>query len=226
MCKDWYQIVMDPATMEQSLINDGSIDPELGLGEIFNTSLEWMRLREVNPFSGNLLENPNFAGNNKHPWTLPWGGNYILEKSGVGGAKHFPEEAGCTEDTKCIATSYTMFTREQTVNLLKVPKIKQMFALYDVYACWSVWIAPRFDCKSEYKSWINGEVMSDVELPAGREWSRHEGSVKVDLKQGVVYKEQGKDRQFWAGNYGVKILNPTVRLRLQEREKRENCISI
>ena len=209
--------------MEQSLINDGYIDPDLGLGEIFKTSLEWMRLREVNPFSGNLLENPNFAGDNKHPWKSR--GFYELESSDTGHNDPFPEEAGCNEDTKCIATNNRRFTREQTVNLLKVPKMKQMFALYDVYACRSVWIAPRFTNQSEYKSWINSEVMGYVKLPAGIAWAHHEGSVKVDsLKKGVVYKEQTKDKKYLLNLYGAKVLNPTVRLRLQEKEKRENCI--
>lgn len=218
VCRDWYAIVMDPGTMEQALINDGSIDPGLGLGKIFETSLEWMRLREMNPFKGNLLENPNFAGNNKHPWVSR--GDYILETSGAGGAKEFPVEAGCNESTKCITTSYMTFERKQSINLSKVPKMRQLFALYDVYVCWSVWIAPRFDCCSEYKSWLNGKEMSDVQLPAGIEWSHHEGRVEVNKKRGIniiEYKEQGKDRQFWAGHYGVKILSPTVRLKLQKK---------
>jgi len=211
-------------TMEQVLINDGSIDPGLGLGEVFETSLEWMRLREVNPFKGNLLKNPCFTGST-HPWEIIYRGDYILESTGQGGCKPFPEEAGCDANTRAVVTSYTWFKREQSIPLSKVPKMKRLFELYDVYAVWSVWIAPRFDCSSEYKAYINSELLSEVSLPAGREWQYHTESVKVDNMKELKYSEQGKDRQFWAGHYGVKILNPTVRLRLQKKVKYTSYVS-
>lgn len=226
VCREWYDIAMDPGTMEQALVNDGSIEPGLGLGQLFETSLEWRRLREVNPFKGNLLKNPNFSRT-----TAPWRttGDYTLEGPEVHGAQPLPVEAECDLSTnKAVVTSYTWFHRSQSINLTRIPKIQKMFDLYKVYVCWSVWIAPRFDCSSVYKSHIEPRnnnykqpqspaTLSDVSLAAGTEWEYHTKRVKLDRSSEIVYAEKGKDSQFWAGHYGVKIFNPTIRLMLQRK---------
>ena len=137
------------------------------------------------------------------------------------GCDPWPVEAGPAYHN--VVTTYYEGVRTQTIRLeSKLPTIAQQLkgSGRKVEVHWSVWIAPRFDCGSEFTatlSWNNGSEkeifeLAHVELQEGGPWRKLE---KVVVLKGCVdgvfeYEEKGKDTRFLAGYYGVKILNPSI----------------
>ena len=121
-----------------------------------------------------------------------------------------------------MVTSYFAATRCQKIQLQnKVPTIvQQLKGGRKIQVHWSVWIAPRFDCASEFSaslSWAGGEIeLGSMKLCAGRKWIKLQKVVTLDgcLDGEFCYKETGSDSQFLDGYYGVKILSPKITIKI------------
>jgi hypothetical protein len=132
-------------------------------------------------------------------------------------------------------TTYFSCSRRQKIDLSKwYPNIENLIQSgFKVRLYWHVWIAARYDCKSMYRAYImyddlhedlvhNDEVNSDKillgkkDLPAGREWVRLSSTLDLDPSKGssFSYYDAGQDGQYWRGHYGVKVLNPTICVRI------------
>jgi len=126
---------------------------------------------------------------------------------------------------KNFATSYFMCQKYQLVDLVScgletslLKKVKPRIQIKDFYAA-------RFDCGAEYHIGVMlldenltvvESVIFDETIEQGSENDWHEYSHEFkDYDESVRYVlffHGGKDTQFWAGNYGVKLSKSRVNL--------------
>ncbi|GMT34592.1 hypothetical protein PFISCL1PPCAC_25889, partial [Pristionchus fissidentatus] len=150
--------------------------------------------------------------------------------------------AGCEphpEISRCFATSYSWGKRLVNINLVKEGVPEWLLDHIRPRIIVSELVAPRFDCSSIYK--MQAQLLRDNEqfdaraaLPRFRavekEWPQwtnpaHWEKVEVvfeDYPSGVReigILSQGKDQQFWAGNYGAKFANLQIRLEMPDEAR-------
>ena len=165
------------------------------------------------PTSG--YESPKTTG-----WICGHGGDWKLEKHI--GCDSYPPDAG---NPQCnLVSSYMSCDRRQEIDLSEYfPKIGELISNgFSVKLLWQVWVAPRYDCKSKFSAKLDISdktiKLREINLEAGRQWV--ELTEEVDItkllrgKTMFTYTETAKDRQYWAGHYGAKVLSPSIRVRI------------
>ncbi|KAM9445011.1 F-box only protein 6-like isoform 1-T1 [Clarias gariepinus] len=167
----------------------------------------------------NLLKNPNAEEEFKDWKIVENGGDrWAVENM----FKPHPDETV----TKCFVTSYWPCIKAQLINLEKegyspafMDEVQPDIVITD-------WYAPRWDCGSVYqicvellnhkKKVIQVFQPEQVTFPQwnDQEWNKMTHVFK-DYGPGVRFihfKHGGKDTQFWAGHYGIRVTNSSVEL--------------
>ena len=235
-CKVFKRALNDVSTWSQRLQRHGIV---LSYEEINDIGLEALKLT-YKVWGQNLLENPNcdkgleFEEDISGPmplklaniegWTVNDRGCFKLEKNV--GLESWPAEAGFAHHN--VATAYDDGVRSQTIRLeSKLPVVAQQLkgSGRKVEVHWSVWVAPRFKRGSQFTaslSWSKGSETEHFELArvdfnTDKMWRKLEKVVVLDgCDNGVFeYKERGNDSRFWPGYFGVKILNPTITIKIK-----------
>ena len=239
VCREWYDILTDPITWQETLINEGCIKPGWYLNQIYQSASEWFQLYNfIKPVSGNLLKNVNFEGNSTKGW-VSVRGDWILERRSRASGNVLPIENNCSKHIYNITTSDRGFHRAQRIQLWRIPKISELIKRFDVYLNWSVWVTPGPKIGSEYTAYISKEqymehsaapsimlcesTFAGKNMALRREWEFKSVSVKLDRLDlhRCFYHETGKDTRWWDynfGRYGVKIFNPTLCLEIKNRK--------
>ncbi|XP_062587269.1 F-box only protein 6-like [Saccostrea cucullata] len=181
-----------------------------------------------NPYKRNLIQNPRALDKFNHWKIVKNGGDRFVVENKPSGSHPLEKFTDIKGPYKCWVTSYGMCEKHQTIDLLKegcspevLDKIKPEIQV-------SEWYAARFDCKMEYHIKVKLLDAESKELdkwsfsdekPAGRDWFQVE-HIFTTYPEGLRYikfQHKGKDRQFWAGHYGSKFTNASVRFNLQQR---------
>ncbi|XP_066527844.1 F-box only protein 6-like isoform X1 [Hoplias malabaricus] len=166
----------------------------------------------------NLLKNPNAEENIKNGWEIIENGGDKWTIEGM--FEPHPDETV----TKCFVTSYFPCVKRQLINLVKegyhpglLDKIQPDIVISD-------WYAPREDCGSQYeicvellnreKKVIKSFRPEPVTFPQWNDpqWNKVSHVFKK-YGPGVRYVQfthGGKDTQFWAGWYGIRVTNSCV----------------
>ncbi|GMT03616.1 hypothetical protein PENTCL1PPCAC_25790 [Pristionchus entomophagus] len=203
--------------------------------------LDFEQIWVKNPFRSNLVP-PTLRTlaemEKEYGWKFSTSGQSIDRSS----MKVEEPPAGCEphpDFERCFSTSYTWGQKLITINLVKegVPEwiLDRIRPRIVVSEC----VAPRFDCASEYH--MHAQLLRENELfdtrarlPRFRvekkewpqwtnpaEWERVE-IIFDDYPMGmreIGVLSQGKDQQFWAGNYGSKFANLQIRIEMPDEAR-------
>ncbi|XP_075244671.1 F-box only protein 44-like [Convolutriloba macropyga] len=132
------------------------------------------------------------------------------------GAYPIPDKVGVPTQ-HCFVTSYRLGIRVQVLNFSKYSIREGVMELLKPTINYSQWVSSRHDCGCEAE--LSIQVKSGLwtmkpdpldwntsqEGVERRVWYKMEDEVQCALPiDTIVYRSTGKDRQFWAGNYGSK----------------------
>lgn len=153
----------------------------------------------------------------------------VVEFDNIGSEELLDENK---KNMRRFATSYFMCEMYQLIDLhdfdfdkVVLEKLKPQIEVSDSYSA-------RYDCGSEYhirvvlydeNFSILDRISFDQELP---QWTkgdwRHFKHVFKDYPSTlrfILFQHGGKDKQFWSGNYGIKLTNSKVMLRFIQDQK-------
>ncbi|KAG7323129.1 hypothetical protein KOW79_012831 [Hemibagrus wyckioides] len=167
----------------------------------------------------NLLKNPN-AEDGFTGWNIieNGGDKWVVENM----FSPHPDETV----TKCFVTSYLQCIKSQLIDLEKEGYNPAFMDEIQPDIVISDWYAPRWDCGSVYE--IRVELLNrkkktvqffqpdPVEFPQwnDQQWEQMTYTFK-DYGPGVRFihfKHGGRDTQFWAGHYGIRVTNSSVEI--------------
>lgn len=183
--------------------------------------IEWCRLAVLEPFGRNLIKNPCGREQLLH-WEIQHGGNgWTVEES-----RDFVEGA---ETQTCFASSYQCCTKWQVVDLLKEGLWEDLLDTYQPDIIISDWWGAREDCGCCYEISVSllaankRLVIAEFNLQPDPvpQWSdakyQQVSYIFQNYGPGVRYvrfMHKGQDTQFWAGHYGARVTNSTVRVKI------------
>lgn len=125
----------------------------------------------------------------------------------------------------CFASSYDWGTLVISIPQLPLPIERSLrnFQSKSLSIRFSFWFASRFDqasrFRARFKVTIEGNIL-ESSLPeysndAGTKWRKYIWFLPLPFPyrnvQSISFFWQGKDRQWWSGNYGAKIANVSIR---------------
>ncbi|XP_061174325.1 F-box only protein 6-like [Saccostrea echinata] len=181
-----------------------------------------------NPYNRNLIKNPCALEKFDH-WKIDKNGGdrFVVEDKPVG-CHPLEKFADFKGSYKCWVTSYGWCEKHQIIDLVKEGCSSEVLDKIRPEVQVSEWYAARFDCKMEYhikvelldaESKVLDKWSFSDEKPAGRDWFQVE-HIFTSYPEGlrfIKFRHKGKDQQFWAGHYGSKFTNASVRFNLQHR---------
>ncbi|XP_023241270.1 F-box only protein 6-like [Centruroides sculpturatus] len=219
VCRKWRDIVTSQTLWKEKCERDKRILPFIIFQELPHNY--YLNIYLKNPYGRNLVKNPSGTAGLSY-WK-------ITHNDGEGWkVENPPQGSDPVPDTNiqyCFATSYGLSEKFQIIDLIKEgvhPEVLDQ-ALLDIEI--SEFHAARFDCGSIYTLQVkllakNGIVLEEYNSGkieetqwAGKRWSQ-EKHVFSNYKPGVRYIKfihSGKDTQFWAGHYGSKMSQATVK---------------
>ncbi|XP_067226613.1 uncharacterized protein [Chanodichthys erythropterus] len=165
----------------------------------------------------NLLKNPS-AQDGLRGWKIVRSeGEWVTAEN----CKPLPDTV-----TKCFVTSYGLCLKRQLIDLEKEGYSDAFMDQVQPHINISDWYAPRFDCGSEYQICV--ELLDERKNPImtfqpekvifsfrnSEPWCqmthvfKHYGpGVRF-----IRFTHGGKDTQFWAGHYGIRVTNSSVEI--------------
>ncbi|XP_051737077.1 LOW QUALITY PROTEIN: uncharacterized protein fbxo44.9 [Ctenopharyngodon idella] len=165
----------------------------------------------------NLLKNPS-AQDGLRGWKIVRSrGEWVTEEN----RKPLPDTV-----TKCFITSYGVCLKRQLIDLEKEGYSDAFMDQVQPHIKISDWYAPRFDCGSEYQICVElldqGKNSIRTFQPEkvifsfrnSEPWCQMTHVFK-DYGPGVRFirfTHGGKDTQFWAGHYGIRVTNSSVEI--------------
>ncbi|GMR34139.1 hypothetical protein PMAYCL1PPCAC_04334 [Pristionchus mayeri] len=201
--------------------------------------LDFERVWVKNPFRANLMRSPIL------PQMAEMGREYGWKFSDEPYASMKVEEppqgtVPHPDIVRCFATSHQWGQRCATVHLTKEGLPEWLLDHVRPRIVVSELVAPRFDCASEYH--LHAQLLRagepfDTRAKTGNRvrvvekewpqwtnpahWERVE-TIFEDYPAGMrtlTVISRGKDRQFWAGNYGAKFANLQVRIEMPDEAR-------
>ncbi|ETE61886.1 F-box only protein 27, partial [Ophiophagus hannah] len=176
----------------------------------------WSRLGVLRPLGRNLVRNPCGREEFRHwavhceGWNAGW--NVEENRSPVEGA----------EAQTCFASSYEWCQKEQLIDLLKEGLWPDLLDAYQPDIVVSDWWGGRQDCGCRYKLFVallaaNKKKKIDVfkakpdPVPQWNDAS-YQKVTHTFRRYGpgvryILFRQRGKDTQFWAGHYGARVTN-------------------
>lgn len=227
VCKRWHSLINSQTVWKMKCERDFGYSKEL-IHLLAQENFKIIYFK--NPYKSNLIKNHDASQEYKHWKILARGGDRFKVENAPAGCD--PIEQYIEEHQKkadgpigCWTTSYGLCSKCQLIDLHKsgVSSIVMDTLKPEIHI--SEWYASRFDCGCEYRLTVEllGSDQSQVldkwtfedVLSAGRSWIKAEHVFK-DYKTGVCYiryHHEGKDTQYWAGWYGVKMTLSSVTLK-------------
>ncbi|KAI5095843.1 F-box protein 44, partial [Silurus meridionalis] len=214
VCNEWKSVVDSTAFWKERCRREGF--KPLNMQRI---PRDWQTFYILCKKRHNLLKNPN-ANENFSGWTIleDGGDRWTVDRL----YSPHPDETV----TKCFVTSYGRCIKSQLIDLEKegyspafMDEIQPDIVITD-------WYAPRWDCGSLYE--INVELLDHkkqiiqlfqperVIFPQwnDQKWEKMTHAFK-DYGPGVrfiLFKHGGRDTQYWAGHYGIRVTNSSVEI--------------
>ncbi|XP_062888943.1 F-box only protein 6-like [Mobula hypostoma] len=216
VCRAWKELIDKVHIWKRMCIRDGyfkrdwDISPE-----------DWKKLYFFRPFQRNLLKNP-CAEEDFQCWTIDINGGdrWKIEDLPESHSANFPNK----DINKYFVTSYGLCRKSQIIDLVENGLWSHLLDIIQPDIVVKDWYAARYDCGciyklrvsllSETKSVIDKFESKKIRIP---QWSDANWNEIVhvfkDYGPGVRYiqfSHEGKDTQFWAGWYGIRVTNSSV----------------
>ncbi|XP_027000288.1 F-box only protein 6-like isoform X2 [Tachysurus fulvidraco] len=213
VCSEWKSVVDSNAFWRKRCRREG-----LKPLNIHKVPRHWQMFYFLCKMRRNLLKNPNADG---------FAGWKIEENGGDGWIKDcifvpHPDETV----TKCFVTSYEQCIKSQLINLEEEGYSPAIMDEIQPDIVISDWYAPRWDCGSEYqiqvellnhrKRTVQSFESEPVFFPQwnDQKWEEMTYTFK-DYGPGIRFirfKHGGKDTQYWAGHYGIRVTHSSVEI--------------
>ncbi|XP_072553323.1 F-box only protein 6-like [Salminus brasiliensis] len=212
VCREW-RLVVDSASFWKEKCRREGLKPR----HADRSAREWQLFYWLCKRRRNLLKNPK-AEENYRGWDIIENGGHKWNIEGM--FTPHPDETV----TKCFVTSYFACIKRQLINLEKEGYSPALLDEIQPDIIISDWYAPRWDCGSEYHICV--ELLNNKKKPIqtfqpelvtfpqwnDQQWNQMTHVFK-DYGPGVRYvrfTHGGKDTQFWAGWYGIRVTNSSV----------------
>ncbi|XP_044291439.1 F-box only protein 17-like [Varanus komodoensis] len=220
VCRRWKRLIDTPTVWKLQWERDPSLRAALKAASR-HPQMEWGRVSVLRPFGRNLIKNPCGKEEFQH-WNIqPGGDGWCVEEN-----KHPVEGA---EAQTCFVSSYYWCIKSQLIDLLKEGFWEDLLDNYQPEILISDWWGPREDCGCVYEihvSLLAGDrrsVIADFKASPDPipQWNdtRYQQVAHSFRRYGpgvryVHFQHKGKDTQFWAGHYGARVTNSTVRVKV------------
>ncbi|XP_051737081.1 F-box only protein 44-like [Ctenopharyngodon idella] len=214
VCREWKKLV-DSASHWRERCEREEIQP----CDASRTPEDWRLFYFLAKNPRNLLNNPR-ADDGLQGWNLIQNGGDRWEAHG--NRCTFPDNTV----TKCFVTSYMLCLKQQLIDLKKEGYSGAFMDQLQPHIRISDWYTARSDCGSEYQICV--ELLDQRKNPIRtfqpetvlfEQWNNEPWCqmthVFKDYGPGVRFirfTHGGKDRQFWAGHYGIRITNSSVKI--------------
>ncbi|KAK7128661.1 hypothetical protein R3I94_017031 [Phoxinus phoxinus] len=214
VCREWKELVDSAEHWRERCQREGiqpcdaSTPPE-----------DWRLFYFITKQRRNLLKNPK-ADDDFQGWEIVKNGGDRWVA--WGNRRPLPDDTV----TKCFITSYGLCLKRQLINLTKEGYSGAFMDHQQPHIKISDWYAPRSDCGSEYqicvelldqrKNPISTFQPEKVRFSFGNSepWCQMTHVFK-DYGPGVrfiSFTHGGKDTQYWAGHYGIRVTNSSVEI--------------
>ncbi|XP_011876833.1 PREDICTED: F-box only protein 27-like [Vollenhovia emeryi] len=182
------------------------------------------------PYERNLLRNHSGADSLRHWKCLLREGHandWVVEEPPVGVPELPPAEPLFKDRQICFATSFAWCNKAQTVVLAKEGVHPYILDTYQPPIVVSEWYSCRWDCPAVYQLEVrlynsDNLVMDTFEFNDVLEGEKQNQWLKVSHVfenygpglDTIYFEHRGKDRAFWAGNYGSKMAGACVYVKI------------
>ncbi|XP_067226945.1 F-box only protein 6-like isoform X1 [Chanodichthys erythropterus] len=214
VCREWKELVDSASHWRERCRREG-IQP----CDASRTPGDWRLFYFLTKKQCNLLKNP-CADDYLQGWEIVRneGDGWVVE----GNRKPFSDN----RVTKCFVTSYGFCLKRQLIDLKKEGYNAAFMDQLQPHIKISDWYAPRFDCGCQYQICV--ELLDEKEKTIStfepeqvlfEQWNDEPWCqmthVFKDYGRGVrfiSFTHGGKDTQFWAGHYGIRVTNSNVEI--------------
>uniref|UniRef100_A0A8C2E551 Si:rp71-1k13.6 n=1 Tax=Cyprinus carpio TaxID=7962 RepID=A0A8C2E551_CYPCA len=214
VCREWKELVDSAAHWRERCRREG-IQPQ----DPSRAPDSWCQFYFLTKKRRNLLKNPR-AEDKLQGWKIVQNGG---DRWVAGENRNpFPDETV----TKCFVTSYGLCLKQQLIDLKKEGYNEAFMDQLQPHIKISDWYAPRCDCGSVYQICV--ELLDQKKKPISTfepeqvffpQWNNQQWCemthVFKDYGPGVRFirfTHGGKDTQFWAGWYGIRVTNSSVEI--------------
>ncbi|XP_048033537.1 F-box only protein 44-like [Megalobrama amblycephala] len=214
VCREWKELVDSASHWRERCRREG-IQP----CDASRTPEDWRLFYFITKKRRNLLKNPS-ADDGLQGWNLIQDGGDLWEAHG--NRRAFPDNTV----TKCFVTSYMLCLKQQLIDLKKEGYSAAFMDQLQPHIKISDWYTARSDCGSEYQICV--ELLDRRKNPI-RTFEPEKvifdyGNSEPWCQMMHVFKEYGpgvrfirfthggKDRQYWAGHYGIRVTNSSVEI--------------
>ncbi|XP_007250067.3 F-box only protein 6 isoform X1 [Astyanax mexicanus] len=214
VCREW-KLVVDSASFWKEKCRREGLKPR----NADKSAREWQLFYWLCKRRRNLLKNPN-AEEDYTGWDIVENGGDKWSIEGM--FTPHPDSSV----TKCFVTSYFPCVKRQLINLEQEGYSPALLDEIQPDIIISDWYAPRWDCGSEYLICV--ELLNRKKKPMQifqpepvifPQWNEQQWNqmthIFKDYGRGVRYirfTHGGKDTQFWAGWYGIRVTNSSVEI--------------
>ncbi|KAG9481901.1 hypothetical protein GDO78_010893 [Eleutherodactylus coqui] len=216
VCSLWRDIIDSPALWKLKCQYDGFTSKRLK-----RNPPDWRMFYFLHRQKRNLLKNPSAAEDFKY-WdkTKDGGDEWKVEVLPGEHGQPFPDAVV----KEYFVTSYQLCLKSQTINLKEEGYPDEFMDVLQPDIVIKDWYAARHDCGCKYQILVrllsqNKTVMKEfqpkpviIEQWSAAQWSQFEYTFR-DYGPGVRYiyfEHGGRDIQFWAGWYGIRVTNSSV----------------
>ncbi|XP_060640595.2 F-box only protein 27-like isoform X1 [Anolis sagrei] len=223
VCRKWRDLIDKPTLWrlkcQRDPLSKAAVEAVQGASQI-----DWRRISILRPFGRNLIKNPCGKKQFQH-WEIENGGDGWK----VEGNRDRVEGA---EAQTCFVSSYGWCVKSQVVDLLQEGLGEELMDAFQPDICIADWWGARDDCGCIYKIEVHllaadrtSVISSFTAKPDGiPQWNnaKYQQVSHVFRKYGpgvryIHFRHAGKDTQFWAGHYGARITNSTVKVKFSSK---------
>ncbi|KAK2914272.1 hypothetical protein Q8A67_002671 [Cirrhinus molitorella] len=213
VCHEWKELV-DSAAHWRKRCQREEIQPY----DASRTPEDWRLFYFLSKYRQNLLKNPS-ADDGLRGWKVKCSGGdcWVIEKN----RKPIPDTV-----TRCFVTSYRLCLKQQLIDLNKEGYSDAFMDQVQPHIKISDWYTTRWDCGCEYQICV--ELLDEKKNPIrtfqpekvifsfrnNEPWCQMTHVFK-NYGPGVRFvrfTHGGKDTQFWAGHYGIRVTNSSVEI--------------
>ncbi|XP_005162141.1 uncharacterized protein isoform X1 [Danio rerio] len=214
VCPEWKELVDSVAHWRERCRREG-IQP----CDASRPPEDWCQFYFITKKRRNLIKNPK-AEDEFNDWMIVQNGGdlWTIEDNGVEIPKHTV--------SKYFVTSHWLCLKQQLIDLQKEGYSAAFMDHLQPHIKISDWYGPRIDCGCEYQICV--ELLDQKKKPISTfepepvifpQWSDWQWCEMIhvfkDYGPGVRFirfTHGGKDTQFWAGHYGIRVTNSSVEI--------------
>ncbi|KAK2851719.1 hypothetical protein Q5P01_007995 [Channa striata] len=214
VCREWKGVADSEALWRERCRREG-----YHLREASRTPTDWRRFYFLCMKRRNLIQNPR-AEQGFQGWQIlaNGGDQWKIEEL----MKQHPDDSV----QKNFVTSYGLCKKSQLIDLEKEGYNQSFMDRFQPDIKISDWYAPRWDCGSEYEICV--QLLNQAKKPVKtfapetvyfEQWNDQEWKQMTHVFQNygkgvryVQFTHGGKDTQFWAGWYGIRLTESSVEI--------------